>query len=159
MRKDNTQNYQTPYSKIHHYNDFIDNEEGEKEELSKMKRTYLDNENDTYELPNKFRHKFNKVTRKYDDITEDEVDGRIEQIEDDFPSEKSNKTFKIQKFEAFQSGMIDDRSLPRTNTSLDDNNNDRSFENDDDYCGCGCCGDCSGDMDCVCCEECTCAFE
>ena len=59
MRKDNTNNYQTPYSRIQHFKDFVNKERGEKDELGEIERSYIDEPN--YDLPHKFKSKYNKV--------------------------------------------------------------------------------------------------
>lgn len=85
MRKDNTQNYQTPYSRIQHFKNFDDNKGQEKSELKKIKRSYVNNEDDVHNLPNLKKYKNNRVTNKIDDSSKDEVEDKIEVIDIDEP--------------------------------------------------------------------------
>lgn len=95
MRKDNTQNYQTSNTRIYHFNDFTSNIGSEKSELDKMKRSRLKNEpeGDT-NLANVHMSKYNKVTNKYDVLSNDEVIDKIDAIEQDGYKEPKRK-FKI----------------------------------------------------------------
>ncbi len=174
MRKDNTNNYQTPYSRIQQFKDFVNKEKSEKEELADIERSYFDNEHHQDELPNKFKSKYNKVTHKYDVNTRDEIRGRKKQIEEDFPEEE--KTFKVvddainpnhfftnntevvepvklKTLESFQSFGSHDPQIPALNKTLD---KIVDFIAGDDYEGCGCCDDCTGDPECDCCDDCGC---
>ena len=94
MRKDNTQNYQTPNSRIQHFSDFTDNVGAEKDELNKVKRSFLDNEDRVHNLPNVTKMKYNKVTNKMDNLSKDEVTDKIKSLEDD-GVKKSDHKFKI----------------------------------------------------------------
>lgn len=66
--------------KIVNFKDF--SKEEEKEELTKVKRSFTKNSNDTQKFPNNSKYKFNKVTRKMDDMSLDMVDDSIEAIEE-----------------------------------------------------------------------------
>ena len=177
MRKDNTNNYQTPYSRIQHFKDFANKEKSEKDELSDIERSYFDNENHQDELPNKFKSKYNKVTHKYDVNTKDEIKGRKKQIEEDFPEVKktlkvvddainpnhffTNNTDvvepkKIKSFEAFTTHSMTDPQIPVLNQTLDAV---ADLLDVDGYEGCGCCDDCTGGSDCDCCDDCECDDE
>jgi len=82
MRKDNNPNYQTPYSKIQHFDDFELNKGKELDELEKMNRSsFQKNPEDVYNLPLKKKLKYNKVTHKYDDLSKDEVKDKIKSID------------------------------------------------------------------------------
>ena len=127
MRKDNTQNYQTPNTRIQHFSDFTSNIGSEKDELDKMRRQRQSNEPGAVDLANKTAMKFNKVTHKIDNLSKDEVNDQINAIEDDgvkTPSHKykiiddevnPNHTFQnvtdvkesriIKSFEAFATGF------------------------------------------------------
>lgn len=177
MRKDNTNNYRTPYSKIQHFQDFVNKEKSEKEELADIERSYFDNEHHQDELPNKFKSKYNKVTHKYDANTKDEIKSKRQQIESDFPEEErtlrvvddainpnhffTNNTevvqpSKLKSFEAFTSHLREDPSIPILNHTLDAV---ADLFDVDDYEGCGCCDDCTGEPGCNCCDECECDEE
>jgi hypothetical protein len=174
VRKDNTNNYQTPYSRIQQFKDFVNKEKWEKDELSDIERSYFDNEHHQDELPNKFKSKYNKVTHKYDVNTRDEIKGRKKQIEEDFPEVKkplkvvddainpnhyfSNNTdvvepVKLKTLESFQTFASHDPQIPALNKTLD---KIVDFIAGDDYEGCGCCDDCTGDSECDCCDDCEC---
>jgi hypothetical protein len=94
MRKDNTQNYQTSTSRISHFRDYTDNIQSEKDDMEQMDRQYLRNEDDVHNLPNVKRLKFNKVTRKMDDISQAEVKDTIKSLEDS-GVKKTNHKYKI----------------------------------------------------------------
>ena len=174
MRKDNTNNYQTPYSRIQQFKDFVNKEKWEKDELSDIERSYFDNEHHQDELQNKFKSKYNKVTHKYDVNTKDEIKGRKKQIEEDFPEVKkplkvvddainpnhyfSNNTdvvepVKLKTLESFKTFASHDPQIPALNKTLD---KIVDFIAGDDYEGCGCCDDCTGDSECDCCDDCEC---
>lgn len=174
MRKDNTNNYQTPYSRIQQFKDFVNKEKWEKEELADIERSYFDNEHHQDELPNKFKSKYNKVTHKYDVNTKDEIRGRKKQIHQDFPEDKktlkvvddtinpnhffTNNTdvvepVKLKTLESFQTFLSHDPQIPALNKTLD---KIVDFIEGDDYEGCGCCDDCTGDSGCDCCDDCVC---
>ena len=173
MRKDNTNNYQTPYSRIQHFKDFVNKERAEKDELGEIERSYIDEPN--YDLPHKFKSKYNKVSHKYDSSTEEETRGRKKQIQQDFPQDKGvplkvvddainpNHFFKnntdvveptkLKNFESFVSFLVNNPQVPQTNRNLNDS---PSPQEKDDYQGCGCCDDCTGESDCHCCDDCEC---
>ena len=174
MRKDNTNNYQTPYSRIQQFKDFVNKEKWEKDELSDIERSYFDNEHHQDELPNKFKSKYDKVKHKYDVNTKDEIKGRKKQLEEDFPEVKkplkvvddainpnhyfSNNTdvvepVKLKTLESFQTFASHDPQIPALNKTLD---KIVDFIAGDDYEGCGCCDDCTGDSECDCCDDCEC---
>ncbi len=175
MRKDNTNNYHTPYSRIQHFRDFVNKEKSEKEELGEVERSYFDNEHHQDELPNKFKFKYNKVTHKYDDTTKDEIRRRKKQIDIDFPEEekkplkvvddaiKPNHFFtnntevvqpvKLKTFESFVTFLSHDPQIPQLNKSLEIED---TISDEEEYNGCGCCDECTGATDCECCEDCTC---
>lgn len=94
MRKDNTQNYQTPNSIIQHFSDFTDNQGDEKEELKKVDRSFTDNEDQSYNLPNVTKYKYNRVSNKMDDMSKDQVKDKIKSLEDD-GVESTDHKFKI----------------------------------------------------------------
>ncbi|NBO22828.1 hypothetical protein EBU94_05750 [bacterium] len=100
MRKDNTANYQTPYTNIQHFNDFEANKGKESDELEKMKRSsFQKNPEDVYNLPMKKKLKYNRVTNKYDDLSKDEVEDKIKNIGIEKPSHK----YKIiERFDDFE---------------------------------------------------------
>ena len=65
---------------IVNFKDF--SKEEEKQELSKLKRGFIKNSNDTHSFPNNSKYKFNKVTRKMDELSLDMVEDSIEAIEE-----------------------------------------------------------------------------
>jgi len=91
MNKPNTPNYKTKFSNLSTFRDFTQNTEEEKEELGKINRSFQKNDNDTYELPNISKYKYNKVTRKLEDDSRPEISDKLKSIE----TEKENKKFKI----------------------------------------------------------------
>lgn len=77
--KTNTPNYKT--KNVTNFSDFIDNIDSEKEELKDVKRGINPNTNDTQKYPRNTKYKYNKVTRKLDDISLDEVEDKINAID------------------------------------------------------------------------------
>jgi hypothetical protein len=75
--KTNTPNYST--KKVSNFSDFIDNIESEKKELKSIKRSINHNHNDTQKYPKNSKFKFNKITRKMDDLTLSEIEDKIEE--------------------------------------------------------------------------------
>lgn len=75
----------TPYNvnrKIATFNDYCDNLPSEKEELDKIKRTTSKNDTEMKQVPGNRTHKFNRVTRKIDDLSPAEVNDKIDSIEE-----------------------------------------------------------------------------
>jgi len=176
MRKDNTQNYQTPNIRIQHFSDFTANAGAEKKELGDVKRSFMDNEDNVHNLPNLTKMKYNKVTHKMDTLSKDEVNDKIDSLGDvKEPSHKfkiaddevnPNHKFQnntevkeskiIKSFEAFGAGFVDNPQIPQLNKNMEV---DTPME-DEIEGGCGCCDDCTGDMGCPCgCEDCTCSSD
>ena len=93
MRKDNTQNYQTSNTRVQHFSDFTDNIGAEKDELEKVGRSFNKNEDDVHNLPNLTKMKFNKTTRKMDNLSKDEINDRIAALTDG--DKKTDHKFKI----------------------------------------------------------------
>jgi hypothetical protein len=96
MRKDNTQNYQTGNSRITHFKDFVANSQRERDDLEKVDRSFIDNEDQVHNLPNLTKYKFNRATRKMDDISRDRVKDRIESLDDD-GVKHTDRVFKIKE--------------------------------------------------------------
>lgn len=78
MAKDLTYNVNR---KIANFGDFTANIGAEKEELKKVRRSTKPNSEDQQHIGNA-RYKFNKVTRKMDDLSPDMIDDKIEAIEE-----------------------------------------------------------------------------
>jgi uncharacterized protein YaaR (DUF327 family) len=55
--------------------------ETEKEELKSVKRSFTNNDNKVGNLPNKTKYKFNHITRKMDDLSQDIIDDKVNAIE------------------------------------------------------------------------------
>lgn len=77
--KTNTPNYNTKSKTVSNFADFIDNIELEKQELKAVKRSIKPNHDDTQKYPKNSKFKFNRITRKMDDLTLSEVEDRIEE--------------------------------------------------------------------------------
>ena len=75
----------TPYNagnrKVVNFKDFIQNKDEEKEELKDIKRSF--SKNDAEVGIQQHKYKYNKVTHKLDDLVEDEVDDKLDAIEQD----------------------------------------------------------------------------
>jgi 23S rRNA A2030 N6-methylase RlmJ len=78
--KTNTPNYKT--KNVSNFADFMDNIESEKENLKDIKRGFNLNHDDTQKYPKNSKLNFNTITRKMDDITLDEVNDKLENLEE-----------------------------------------------------------------------------
>lgn len=76
--KTNTPNYKS--KNVNNFSDFLDNIDSEKTELKDLKRSINPNSDDNQKYPKNSKFKFNKVTRKMDDLSLDEIDDRINSI-------------------------------------------------------------------------------
>ena len=79
MRKDNNVNYNTDQSNIRPFSDI--NQEKEKNSLEKDKRNFLKNDDGRYNLPNKKKMRYNKVTKTWQDVSKKEIKDKIKYIE------------------------------------------------------------------------------
>lgn len=78
--KTNTPNYSG--RSVSNFSDFIDNIESEKEELKSVKRSINPNHDDTQKYPKNSKFKFNRITRKMDDLTLPEVEDKLDNLEE-----------------------------------------------------------------------------
>ena len=76
--KTNTPNYKS--RNVNNFSDFLDNIDSEKEELKDLKRSINPNSDNNQKYPKNSKFKFNKVTRKMDDLSLDEIDDKIDSI-------------------------------------------------------------------------------
>jgi hypothetical protein len=76
--KTNTPNYKS--KNVNNFSDFLDNIDSEKTELKDLKRSINPNSDNNQKYPKNSKFKFNKVTRKMDDLSLDEVDDKIDSI-------------------------------------------------------------------------------
>ena len=79
MAQDNTYNVNR---NVANFGDYCNNFEKEKEELKKVKRSINPNTLDTQKYPKNSRYKYNRITRKMDDLTPDIIDYKLKSIED-----------------------------------------------------------------------------
>ncbi len=86
--KDNTPTFNVN-RKVVNYKDFLSNVEAEKEELRKVRRSTKPNSEDQQHLGNS-RYKFNNVTRKMDDLSPEQVQDKLDSI-DDFEENQENE--------------------------------------------------------------------
>ena len=68
--------------KVVTFGDFSNNIESEKEELKKVRRSTVPNTPDQQQHIGNGRYKFNKVTRKMDDLSPEEVQDKLDAIDD-----------------------------------------------------------------------------
>jgi hypothetical protein len=80
--KDNTPTFNAN-RKVVNYKDFIANKEDEKSELEEIERTNKPNMSDTQQFIGNKRYKYNKVTRKIEEISPDELEDRIRSLEEE----------------------------------------------------------------------------
>ena len=85
--------YQTKYSKLKNFKDFESDPTSEEESLEKDKRNFLKNDGGKYNLPNLRKKRYNKVTRKLDDVSKDEVKDKINAMKGMVP--KKNHKYKL----------------------------------------------------------------
>ena len=76
--KTNTPNYKS--KNVNNFSDFLDNIDSVKTELKDLKRSINPNSDNNQNYPKNSKFKFNKVTRKMDDLSLDEVDDKIDSI-------------------------------------------------------------------------------
>ena len=179
MRKDNTPNYQTPYSKLQHFRDFTQNMGKIKDELIKKDNQEKKDHDSDYQLPNEFRQNYNKVSSKYDSDSKEQIKDKIASLKDEAPKKPEHKYkfsndevnpnhfFKnetdvvesriIKKFETFGSDLGYDPQTPKRNTSLEPTM--EVGEDEMELNGCGCCDECTGESNCQCCDNCSCDID
>lgn len=82
--------------KVVNFKDF--DSKSEKEELKKVRRSTKPNSEDQQHIGNS-RFKFNKVTRKMDDLSPEMIDDNIEDIEEleEMKESKSSKEFRVER--------------------------------------------------------------
>lgn len=95
MEKTNTNNYNTPYSKVYNFKNF--NADTEIKDLGKTKRSFVKNYDDMYELPNNNKMYFNKITKTMQTLSKDQIKDKIEAAED--YKEEEKKESKIYESE------------------------------------------------------------
>lgn len=78
--KTNTPNYKS--KNVNNFSDFLDNIDSEKTELKDLKRSINPNSNNNQKYPKNSKFKFNKVTRKMDDLSLDEIDDKSKKRKD-----------------------------------------------------------------------------
>lgn len=76
--KTNTPNYKS--RNVNNFSDFLDNIDSEKKELKDLKRSINPNSDNNQKYPKNSKFKFNKVTRKMDDLSLDEIEDKIDSI-------------------------------------------------------------------------------
>ena len=110
--KDNTPTFNVN-RKVVNFKDFSVNPNAEKEELKKMDRQNKPNSEDQQHIGNS-RYKFNKTTRKMDDLSPAEIEDKIEAIED-FEGTNESADIEDKKIEIWNSinEMTQDRHSPK----------------------------------------------
>ena len=81
----NTPNYNTKYSKLTDFKNYVPDKE--KEELKKLKRQKLKNPEDVYDLANNKQMKFNNVSKTMQSLSADEIADKLaaaEGIDEEF---------------------------------------------------------------------------
>jgi hypothetical protein len=99
--------------KVVNFKDFLSDPKGEEDELKKVRRSTKPNSEDQQHIGNS-RYKFNKTTRKMDDLSPAEIDDSIEAIED-FEGTNENVDVEDKKIEIWNSitDMTQDRHAPK----------------------------------------------
>jgi hypothetical protein len=78
--KTNTPNYRT--KNVVNFSDFIDSIDSEKEELKDLKRGIKPNTQDSQKFTRNKKSKYNRVTKKIDDLSRDEIVDKIDSIDE-----------------------------------------------------------------------------
>ena len=81
--------------KVVTFGDFTNNIESEKEELKKVKRSTVSNTDDQQQHIGNGRYKFNKVTRKMDDLSPEEVQDKLDAIDELEESVNNNSMYPV----------------------------------------------------------------
>jgi hypothetical protein len=99
--------------KVVNFKDFLSDPKGEETDLKKVRRSTKPNSEDQQHVGNS-RYKFNKTTRKMDDLSPAEIDDSIEAIED-FEGTNENVDVEDKKIEIWNSitDMTQDRHAPK----------------------------------------------
>jgi hypothetical protein len=123
MNKPNTQNYNTKFSNLSNFKDFTQNVDQEKEDLKKISNSFQKNDNDTYELPNIQKMKYNRVTRKLDTESKPQIDDRLDSIESEKEEAKKLKIIDenmkhLRKFENFEPIQIEEISSEKRDEDI-----------------------------------------
>lgn len=74
--------YNVGNRKVVHFDDFISNINAEKDELKSVRRGFKKNDTEDQMIPGSSKYKWNKVTRKMDDLSQQLVDDKIDAIDD-----------------------------------------------------------------------------
>lgn len=93
--KNNTPNYKT--KNVNNFSNFVQNIDKESEELDDLKRSMNKNHDDTQKYVKNSKFKFNKVTRKMDDISLDEIDDKIKALKESLEVGMNNRVNAIRR--------------------------------------------------------------
>ena len=88
MEKINTQNYNTKY--VQNFKNF--DPKTSKETLSKLKRSFNKNDDDSYDLANHDKLTFDPITKKMISLTKPEIDDKLKALEEE-PIKEGVKKF------------------------------------------------------------------
>ena len=91
MEKTNTPNYNTKYSKLTDFKNYVPDKEAE--ELKKLKRQKLKNPEDVYDLANNKQMKFNNVTKTMQSLSSDEIADKLAAAEGEGIDEEFDMAF------------------------------------------------------------------
>lgn len=134
--------------RVVNFKDFLANPVGEKEELQKVRRSTKPNSEDQQHLGNS-RYKFNKVTRKMDDLSPAEIEDKIDSNEikesdeyyDNSPQtpneiahkwyEKTDNDFFLNFIEKFPSKEELNKKLPKYSEMINYLEDNYSFPGED----------------------------
>ena len=99
--------------KVVNFKDFLSDPKGEETDLKKVRRSTKPNSEDQQHIGNS-RYKFNKTTRKMDDLSPAEIDDSIEDIEE-LEGTNENVDVEDKKIEIWNSitDMTQDRHAPK----------------------------------------------
>jgi hypothetical protein len=118
MHRDNTPTFNSGNRKVVNFKDFIQNPSDEKEELKDIKKSFTKNDKEIGLKQHKY--KFNKVTRKMDDLVEDEVDDRLEVFEENLLVYFASKGIDQQKSKRLSESISDAGGLDFVRSLLDE---------------------------------------
>ena len=100
--------------KVATFGDFSSNIESEKEELAKMNRQNKPNSDEHQKNMSNSRYKFNKVTRKMDDLSPSEIQDKLNAIDE---LEETNELFNFNN--KFKDKSFKDKSLNLLKDEID----------------------------------------
>ena len=117
-------------AKIIKFKDFKREEEQNK--LQDFKRDFTKNSVDKQQFPRNTKFNYNDVTKKMDDLSADEVDDKIEDLEESKIYESNHRLHRIisKYYQTFLTSFFDDNDTDRDGIDIDQQKLSDDFIND-----------------------------